>query len=97
MNQTLPKTDWLIFDEVLTELEIKREVMIYPERYQDQVSVCRRKRAIKAMRDRGISFGSLTSLTPFTERHLRSILDSRNGGNPEPQELCTVQGQMESR
>lgn len=69
------KSDWEIFDEILTERGIPRQVMIYPERYMDQYNVTRRKSAIIEMHKRGISKGSLTALCPYTMRHLDRILN----------------------
>lgn len=80
-------SDWELFDAVLQEKGIPREVMIYPERYMDQYNVTRRKCAIREMHKRGISEASLTSLTPFTRRYIHDIILNGSGTNEVDQNL----------
>lgn len=74
--------DWQIFDSVLLEKNVPRQVMIYPERYMDQFNVTRRRCAIKLMEKRGMSLDQLEACTPFTRRYLREIVASK-GVEPE--------------
>lgn len=73
--------DWVIFDQVLEELALPRELIVYPERYMDQCSVTKRRAAIKEMSRRGETLDELEAKTPFTRRYLRDIL--ANGSEPE--------------
>jgi hypothetical protein len=70
-------SDWVIFDQVLTEKNCPREKVIYPEKYMDQESVAQRRSAIREMRKRGISVSSLTALTPYTRQGIYDML--KNG------------------
>ena len=75
------QTDWLVFDSVLKDRSIPRQVMIYPERYMDQFNVTRRRGAIKEMAKRGLNLDQLEALTPFCKRYLREVIS--NGNEPE--------------
>jgi hypothetical protein len=74
--------EWQLFDEVLNERHIPRQVLIYPERYMDQYNVTRRRGAIREMGKRGLNLDQLESLTPFTKRYLREII-AANAFEPE--------------
>jgi hypothetical protein len=73
---------WQVFDQVLKEKGLKREEMIYPERFMDQATVAKRKCAIKEMYKRGMSKDSLTAQTPFGRRYIEQIINGASRETP---------------
>ena len=75
-------SDWEIFDQVLEEKDIPRQIVIYPFRYLDQYNVTRRKGAIKEMGKRGLTATQLEAILPFKLRYIYDILGETNGVSP---------------
>jgi hypothetical protein len=71
----LPKSDWLILAEICQEKGIDMKIMVYPEKYRDDVSCSDRARTLQEAARRGIRIQSMSSLCPMSERSLRRIMN----------------------
>ena len=75
----LPKTDWIILAEICAEKETDMNLIIRPEKHRDDISAAKRASVLREARIRGITWDSLTTLCPMTERGIRKAMFKRNG------------------
>jgi hypothetical protein len=75
----LPKNDWEIAMSVLEEKKMPLEQFVYPERHKSQATAALRAKVIYLMHKRGISKAVLTTIGPYTMRHIDRILANGSG------------------
>lgn len=74
----LPKTDWVILAEICAEKQVDMNLIIRPEKYRDDISAAKRASVLREARAKGISWDSLTTLCPMSERGMRKAMFKRN-------------------
>jgi hypothetical protein len=74
------KTDWVILAEVCQEKGVDMKILIYPEKYRDDISAANRARTLREAFKRGITLQGLRTLCPMSERGIRRIVANGSYG-----------------